>query len=107
MAWVALVRVEPYTSFGSPAAVSSCAAAMQAVLRVGVARCLPVEADGSALPPQDSAEAAAQLCADMAAVQRALTCCGLEVAVRGWVAMPVQGGCMGGEWEVLLDLLEV
>lgn len=102
--YVSVVRIEPYRTFGVPEPVSGCATALQAVVKVGVIRCLPVVAEG--LPdPEDMSDTALNMHMDAYAIRRAIACCYPGDAVlRAYTALPAQGGCVGGEWECVIDL---
>lgn len=105
MAYVSVVQVQPYTTFGAQDFQATCATGLQAVLRVGALRCLPLNDDGSLPAPADMAESALALHADALAIRAAVSCClPASTILQGWTALPAQGGCTGGEWIVVLDL---
>jgi hypothetical protein len=105
MIYVSVARIEPYTSFGVGAQTGTCGSGLQAVVNIGTARCLPIEEDG-ALPGEEAmAEAVWTLHADAYAIREAVSCCTpADTILTGYTLLPAQGGCVGGQWGVILDL---
>jgi len=104
MAYVTVVAIEPYTTFGVGNPLAACASMLQAVVQIGVIRCLPVVEDG--LPSEeDLADVSIGLVADALAIREAVLCCTpSDTVLRSYTALPAQGGCVGGQWEIVLDL---
>jgi hypothetical protein len=104
MAYVSVGSIEPYTTFGVGDPAATCDTMLQAVVSVGVVRCLPVVEGG--LPDEESmAQVALLMHADALAMREAIRCCApADTILRSYTAAPAQGGCVGGEWEIILDL---
>lgn len=101
--WTRLTQMNPRSD-------RNCIIGWDATVEVGVARCVAVVDDQGNSPDAAAVQAdAAQLVADMEAIQRALQCCAETVptvqkaTIQAWFPLPVDGGCTGGTWTV--DLL--
>jgi hypothetical protein len=109
VAWVRPAGAFPSTSFPLPVDASqaiSCASPLAMAVEVGVARCAP-RGQGKALypDPQDMFDAARLYMSDMAAMRRAILCCGKQspevlFSLGEWSPIPVQGGVSGGVWSI-------
>lgn len=102
--WVRLVQMQPRSN-------RDCITAWDATVEVGVARCVAVVDDQGNSPTSAEVQAdAAQLLADMEALQRALECCAKTVpnvhrAIIGtWNPLAVDGGCAGGTWNATVTV---
>jgi hypothetical protein len=103
--YIAMASIEPYTTFGSAQPAVNCAYGLQMTVNVGTVRCFPVHEDGSPPTPEEMAEVSATLAADADAMLRAVECClPADRIVVGYQALPAQGGCVGGQWTVVVDL---
>jgi hypothetical protein len=98
-AWVRLVRLEPEESL-SLVTPTSCPPGWQAVIELGVYRCVPLPEEGEALSEQDENDIALSALSDMNALVRVYGCCdALADEFRGaefWQPLGPSGGCAGG-----------
>lgn len=100
------VRVEAMFrsfTFPEPTLEIGCGAPLALQLRVGVLRCLSVDSNGG-LDDAESTEAALVALSDALAVRRALACMSGDVVLGIYEPLGPQGGCVGGEWQVTVDL---
>lgn len=95
----------------SPRAERNCIVGWDASIEVGVARCVAVLDDQGVSPSAAAVSAdAAQMLADMEALQRGLECCVGSVrkvqrlAMGSWYPLTVQGGCAGGSWSIIVTV---
>lgn len=105
MGYVTVVQVSPYTTLGvADVTVTKCDRPLQALVEVGVLRCVPVEESG--LPdPEVMADISLLLMADMEAIRNTVACCFTgDSVLQGYEALPVQGGCVGGRWRAVIGL---
>lgn len=109
VAWVAPVTVFPSSTFPSPDdGFVACASPLAMSINVGVARCHPRPARGSAQADvQDYFEASALYLSDMQAMRRALLCCAkqspdLDISLGSWEAIEPSGGISGGVWNAVI-----
>lgn len=98
-AWVRLVRLEPdETLEGIGPAV--CPTGWQAVIELGVYRCVPLPEEGEALEEQVVSDIALAALSDMNALIRVLGCCSAlwdtALGVEFWQPVGPAGGCAGG-----------
>lgn len=100
------VRVETMFrsfTFPEPSLELGCGAPLAMQLRVGVLRCLSIDSQGG-LDDAESTEAALVALTDALAVRRALACLSGDVVLGTYDPLGPQGGCVGGEWQVTVDL---
>jgi hypothetical protein len=103
-AYVSVTGITPYETFGVPESLVRCTSAMQAVVKLGVVRCFSVDEDGS-VDPDEMAEVALALNADAMAMLEAVRCClSQDTVVVEYSALPASGGCVGGEWTIIVDM---
>lgn len=102
--YVSVAAIQPYQTFGAGAVGATCAYGLQAVVRIGTVRCLPVVQEG--LPdPEALAETALMMHVDAYAMRKAVACClPASTILTAWAALPATGGCTGGEWTAIVDL---
>jgi hypothetical protein len=104
-AYVTVVAVEPYTSFGIADTMAQCETFYQAIVLVGVLRCLPVHEDGEPPTQEEMADSMLLTQQDMMAMLTAIRCCvPASTKIRGYTPLGPQGGCVGGQWQIVLDL---
>lgn len=106
-AWVRLVRLEPEISL-NPIAAQSCPAGWQAVIELGIRRCIPIPDEGEPLPERTVTDTALELLSDQAATLRVLGCCpaltDLSFGVDFWQPDGPAGGCAGGTLQIRVAL---
>lgn len=104
MAWVRLVNAFPSASFPTQDQTlrGSCTSPLAAELEIGVLHCAPPISSTGIFPTQDQQfEAARQQVATMAAVRRAILCCGVGTLFLGdYTPLGPDGGLVGGAWQV-------
>ena len=103
---LSLVPVDGQLRRAAPTVTPCRPGLLAADVRVTVARCHPtLDASGAAPDCQTLDAAAAQLSADVAAIQLALACCGPRTAVASVdVTAPPQGGCIVAVGSALVEL---
>jgi hypothetical protein len=98
-AWVRLVRLEPEESLET-IRPSVCPTGWQAVIELGVYRCVPLPEEGEALEEQVVSDIALSALSDMNALIRVLGCCealrDAFIGVEFWQPVGPSGGCAGG-----------
>ena len=105
MGYVAMDSASMYTSFGTPGVSAACDSLMQASVSLGVLRCMPMEEDGSLPSADEMADVALLLFADMMAIRKAALCCYEgDVQMYGYDSLGANGGCVGGQWRLMLAL---
>lgn len=94
-AWVRLVRLDP-----NDATLGTCDDSWQAVVELGVYRCVPVSEDGGPLDEEQVTEPALEALSDMYALLRVYDCCAAlrdtDKGVDYWLPVGPAGGCGGG-----------
>lgn len=106
--YVALETVTQYTALAVPGFSDfDCQTPLQALVRVGVLRCFPLEEDGSTSAPEVVESSAIDLMEDMDAIRQAVLCCfqGQSKLVEYRTIGP-EGACVGGEWSAYIALEE-
>jgi hypothetical protein len=99
MAYVRLATVYPYAIFPVPVVDLTCINPLAYQIEMGVVRCFPTMGPDGELPDADAiTDAAVTALVDMAAMYRALTCCGQQVAPEAYQPVGPSGGCSGGFW---------
>lgn len=102
-AWVRLVRLEPEESL-EIVGPSVCPTGWQAVIELGVYRCVPLPEEDEVLEEQVVSDTALAALADMNALIRVLGCCtALRDAFTGvefWQPVGPSGGCAGGTLQI-------
>jgi hypothetical protein len=105
--WVRLVRLEPEISLNL-ASPTVCPTGWQAIIELGVYRCVPLTEDGAALPEREVTDLALDMLADMNALIRVLGCCNAlkdrDVGVEFWQPVGPAGGCAGGTLQIRVAL---
>jgi hypothetical protein len=107
MGYIYVESVYPSSSFPVQDASSRCTVPFAARLGIGALRCAPIADESGALPDVDEmSEAFLGMNADMGAILSAIMCCSAidEYALEQWRASGPQGGCVGGEWQVVVAL---
>jgi hypothetical protein len=106
-AWVRLVRLEPDGLVGGLGS-TNCPTGWQAIVELGVYRCVPVSEEGEALPQQTVTDTALNMLADMNALIRVLACCDTlddrDVSVDFWQPVGPAGSCAGGTLQIRVAL---
>src|SRR5262245_54428037 len=104
MAWVNLISVFPYQTFPNPVIDTRCQLPLAMTAQIGVVRCMPTpDSAGNPPPAEDLVEATSLQMADMAALYRAVYCCGAAYkAIGQWTSIGPLGDCVGGMWNVHL-----
>ncbi len=105
-AWTRLVRLEPDLAIVN-AAPQQCPSGWQAVIELGVYRCVETPEEGEALEPQVVNDTALRMLADMNAVLRTLCCRALtdrDLSVDFWQPIGPEGGCAGGALQIRVAL---
>lgn len=109
--WVRLITVQPSgRPFPQFDAAQQCGATLwAATIGIGVVRCVSVVDDqGRAPTPAQLNADSVQMTADMDALREAIQCCMAVndrlVKFSRWDALGPQGGCAGGEWQVVAAL---
>lgn len=98
----------PNTAFRHADQIDHCAVLLDTVIEMGIVRCFASAGDEGE-PPTPSAylEAVSLQMADMAAMQRAITCCLREATTRRVTLGPYtpigpEGMCIGGLWQFVV-----
>lgn len=89
---------------------ATCRATMAFGVSVGIQRCLPMgDSAGNPPTPEELAEYARQVFADMAAIRRAIACClvdakfeDIEYVMGTYTQLSAQEGVGGGEWTLTI-----
>lgn len=98
-----------YSSFpNQDDTADGCAGPMAYELQVGVVRCFPtIEEDGSMPPAEETTTASLMLIEDMIALRTAIECCDSKylknIFLGAWQTSGPQGGCVQGDWTVIVD----
>jgi hypothetical protein len=106
MAYVTVTGITPLQeNIPRSSAARSCHVQMQVTIGVGIIRCAPQGGDYGAPPTMEAQLAASQLqMDDMYAARRAIMCCfDGDYSIGGWTPVGPEGGCLGGEWTVIVD----
>lgn len=97
-------------SFPEPDAQANCRSVMAFSVTVGIVRCAPMGEGGEPPTPEELAEFARDIFADMAAIRRSIRCCltddkfeDIEYVLGTYTMLPVQGGVGGGEWSLTIQ----
>lgn len=103
--WIRVVGLEPQMSTvkgnGQPCGVLW----WDALLAVGVIRCVHVVDDRGVAPTAaELTEDALQMVADLTAIQQAIICDPITTRMMAWVPLGPQGGCAGGEQRFVVRL---
>lgn len=111
-AWVRLVSLipsgNPFPQVDMVQGGAGCGVTLwAATIGVGVLRCAAVVDDQGNAPSVAAMTAdAVQQIVDMRSLEQAITCCfkgqGYTIKVLGWDPLGVNGGCVGGEWTIML-----
>jgi len=107
MGFVTLGNVTGYRTFGQPQPMMSgqCDSMLQSEAQVGIMRCYPLQEDGSPPSMEESADVALLLMQDMLLMRKAIMCCYKQDVILGqYTQIGPDGGCVGGAWQVVLDL---
>lgn len=119
---LAIRLIETYPTMGKNSpfpnkdfSASNCAGLMASRLGISLIRCVPVVQDSGASPSAaDLTEATLRLTRDMSIVLEAIKCCIMDdepdtkiknverVAIDGYTSLGPQGGCAGGEWQIII-----
>lgn len=112
MAWVRLVTAYPSSRFPIQSAEPSCYPPLAFQLEAGIARCVPINTNGTPLTVSQQLDATRLQMADMAAMLAAIRCCmgthdaddnDLDFLIGQYIPMPIQGGIVGGYWNVTVE----
>lgn len=105
MAWVRLQDAFPSSVFPTQdTSLSNCNRPMGATLEVGVLHCHPgLGANGNFPTMEMQYEATRQQMAAMAAMRKAVQCCGIDTLILGlYTPLGPQGLYVGGSWTVYI-----
>ena len=105
MAWVRLVNAFPSNTFPVQENTmrGSCQAPLAAELEIGVLNCAPGISSTGVLPTQaEQVEASRLQIATMAAMRRAILCCGVGTLFLGAYTPLGPQGLVGGAWQIFV-----
>ena len=104
VAWVGIQSIYPSKTFPSPVSDrDTCVAPLAALVTVGLLRCYAVKVNGESY--EDMLLWMDKQMADMAAMRRAIVCCGLsveDISLGVYTPIGPEGGVYGGTWTVTL-----
>lgn len=111
--WVRLIEFYPTGPFpGREARPTNCSPVLMAAsLGIGIIRCAHgMDSKGRAPKAEDLSADALRMTADASVLLEAIKCCipGLKnvekAAIQTWLPLGPEGGCVGGEWQVIVGL---
>lgn len=107
MGYVKVDSVFPSTTGTTKANGGTCYTPLAVTVQVGALRCIPVPSTGEIPDPDTMRDVAADQFADMLALQYAIACCGLDTHVlNAYTPLGPQGACVGGEWTIVMPLVD-
>src|SRR5690606_35668319 len=98
-AWMRLALAAPVTT-----TAQTCQSPLQAQVEVGIMRCLPVPSTGRPLSSETMRGLTQIQLADMAAMRRAVTCCGgiEDATLVQYLPQGPEGAIYGGTWTAII-----
>lgn len=102
MAWVRLEGIQPLEG---ESAAPGCPQPLTAFIEMGIVRCSQTSVSGRSLPGEDDHLRETLIALeDIQIMRRAIACCELRTTVMNYTPMGPEGGCVGGTWNLLVDI---
>lgn len=106
MGWVSVETAFPTQNFPSPILTPHCGDYLTVNCVMGIVRTYPVNENGEPLDVKTELAVASRQVTEMLVMQKAITCCGVEVAGLNYTPIGPVGQAIGGMWRFALSGLD-